>query len=229
MLWANPWVVQTSRDRVNWRYFSIFAKDCIGLHPINHTDSPFGHSRCVLIGIQAMTSCFYPNQADFLFCDIFRKGTDGIRATTDTGNHIVWQTTFFFQDLTFRFFTDHFLEFMHNGWVRVRANSRTQNVKGIQIRHPCSKGSINSVFQGLSPGFNRMNGCPHHFHAEDIQALAFHVFCPHVDITGHTELSCRSCCSYTVLTGSCFSNHARFAHAFSQEDLPQNVIQFMRT
>ena len=178
----------------------------------------------VLIGIQAMTSSFYPNQTDFLFCDIFRKGTDGIGATTNTGNHIVWQTTFFFQDLTFRLFADHFLEFMHNGWVRVRSNSRTQNIKSIEVCHPCSKSSINGVFQGLGSCFNRMNGCPHHFHAEDIQALAFDVFCPHVDITGHAKLSCRSCCSHTVLTSSCFSNHARFAHALSQEDLPQDVI-----
>ena len=229
MLWTNPWVVQTSRNRVNWRYFSIFAKNSICLHTIDNSYSPFGHGSGVLIGIQAMTSCFYPNQADFLFFDIFRKGTDGIGATTNTGNHIVWQTTFFFQNLTFRLFTDHFLEFMHNGWVRVRSNSRTQNVKGIQIRHPCSKSSINGVFQGLGSCFNRMNGCPHHFHAEDIETLTLHVFCPHVDITGHTKFSCRSCCSDTVLTCSCFSNHARFAHALSQEDLPQNVIQFMRT
>ncbi len=55
------------------------------------------------------------------------------------------------------------------------------------------------------------------------------IFCPHVDITGHAKLSCRSCCSHTMLTSSCFSNHARFAHAFGQEDLPQDVIQFMRT
>lgn len=26
------------------------------------------------------------------------------------------------------------------------------------------------------------------------------------------------------VTSSCFSNHARFAHAFGQEDLPQDVI-----
>ena len=215
MLWTNPWVVQTSRDRVHWRYFSIFAKDSVGLHPIDNSYSPLSHGRCVLVCVQTMTSCFNTDQFDFLIAYILGEGTDGIGSTTNTGNHIVWQTTFFFQDLTFRLFTDHFLEFMDNGWVRVRSNSRTQNIKSIEVCHPCSKSSINGVFQGLGSCFNCMNGCPHHFHAEDIETLTLHVFCSHVNITGHTELSCRSCCSHTMLTGSCFSDHARFAHALS--------------
>ncbi|EID30446.1 hypothetical protein HMPREF1110_0357 [Streptococcus mitis SK579] len=183
----------------------------------------------MLICIKSVTSSFNPNQFDFFISYILRKSTNGIGTTTYTGNNVVWQASFFFQDLTTRFFTDDLLELVDNGWIRVRTYSRTQNIESFKVIHPCSKGCINRILKSSCPRFNCVNSCSHHLHTENIETLTLHIFCPHVDITGHTKLGCSRCCRNTVLTSSCFRNHSFFAHAFSKKDLSQNIVKFVRT
>ena len=82
--------------------------------------------------------------------------------------------------------------------------SRSQNVEGFKVIHPCSKGCINRILKGTRSSFNCVNSCSHHLHTENIETLTLHILCPHVDITGHAKLGCSRCCRNTVLTSSCF-------------------------
>ena len=118
---------------------------------------------------------------------------------------------------------------MDNRRIRVRSDSRSQNIEGFQITHPSSKGCIYCILEGFGACFHSVNSRPHHFHAEDIKALAFYILCTHVNIALHTKLSCscRSC--HTMLTCSSFSDDSGLAHTLSQKNLPQNIIELMGT
>ena len=77
------------------------------------------------------------------------------------------------------------------------------------------KGCINCILEGFGACFHSVNSRSHHFHTENIEALALYILCPHVDITLHTKLSCgcRSC--HTMLAGSSFSDDSSLAHTLS--------------
>ena len=169
----------------------------------------------MLVCIKTPSSRFNTNQLDFFIRHILGEGADSIGAATYAGNNIVRQAAFLVQNLPARFFTDHLLELMDNGRIRVRTDSRTQDIEGFQIAHPSSKGCIHSILEGFGARFHCMNSRTHHFHAEDIKALAFYILCTHVNIALHTKLSCgcRSC--HTMLASSSFSDDSGLAHALS--------------
>ncbi len=76
VLWTNPWIVQTSRDRVNWAELSIFLKDCM-LHSIDNS----------LPMVIVALCCRYLNRDQRLLqfassSATYWKSSDGIQTTT---------------------------------------------------------------------------------------------------------------------------------------------------
>ena len=215
MFGTNSRIVQACRNGVNRCHLTIFSKDSVGLHTVHYSDASFGHGRRMLVCVKSTPSCFNTDQLDFFIRHILGEGANSIGTTTYTGNNIVRQAAFLVQNLTTRFFTNHLLELMDNRRIRVRSDSRTQNIEGFQITHPSSKGCIHSILEGFGACFHSVNSRTHHFHAENIEALAFHILCSHVDIALHTKLrcGCRSC--HTMLTSSSFSDDSCLAHPLS--------------
>ena len=84
----------------------------------------------MLVCIKTPSSRFNTNQLDFFIRHILRERADSIGTTAYTSNNIVWQAAFLVQNLPARFFTNHLLKLMDNRRIRVRTDSRTQNIEG---------------------------------------------------------------------------------------------------
>ncbi len=135
------------------------------------TDSPFGHEsccgvdRCPSFHVQQLTPISWLLSS---FCDILWKRHWWLEPPpTQSALHTIRQMTFF-QDLTFRFFSLITLNrrtlLCKGEW----AKQQTQNVKGTW-RSAIHAQTASTCTQGLSPGFNRMDGCPI-ISMEDIQS-----------------------------------------------------------
>ena len=68
------------------------------------------------------------------------------------------------------------------------------------------------------------NFCAHESHAGDVEGLAFHIDCAHVDGAVHAEAGANGGGGDAVLAGSGFGDDAFFAKAFGEEDLADGVV-----
>ena len=76
---------------------------------------------------------------------------------------------------------------------------------------------------------NSLNLSPEKFHAENIKGLAFHIHSTHINLAFKTH-QCRSRrCGYAMLTGARLSHDTFLTHALSQQNLPKNIVDFVRT
>ena len=64
-------------------------------------------------------------------------------------------------------------------------------------------------------------------HAGDIQCLALHINCSHVNAALKTKACCRRGCGDAVLASPCLGDNPLLAHAPSEQDLAEGVIDLV--
>src|SRR5919109_3082105 len=76
------------------------------------------------------------------------KDTNGIAATTNTGNNHVWQASLLRQYLFTSFFPDNRLKITHDTWVWMGAENRANQIKSrFNVRYPVPDCFIDSIFK----------------------------------------------------------------------------------
>ncbi len=92
--WTSPWVVQTSRNRAGATFTMFCQKDSMVFYHRQLLPSPLWSLVAACSNRYQAMMALLPQSNRLPLLRHIQKGTDGIK-TTDTGNHIVWQTTFF--------------------------------------------------------------------------------------------------------------------------------------
>jgi hypothetical protein len=101
-------------------------------------------------------------------------------------------------------------------------------VRGGNVGDPIPHGFTDGVFQGAAAGSNADDFGAEQAHAEDVQALAAHVFFAHINRAIETEEGADAGGGNTVLTGSGFGDDAVFIHAAGEQGLAETVVDFVR-
>ncbi len=178
--------------------------------------------------VQTASSRFHTNQLYILVLDVWVKNTHGIGATTHRRQDVIRLTTSVLGHLLHALITDHALEIAHHHRVRMRASHRTNNVEGIaDIGDPIAHGFVQRIFQGTRTGFHRNDRRTQQLHAVHIGSLTAYVFATHVDHTFQTVASGNGCRCHAVLACAGFSNNAWLAHAASQQNLTDTVVDLV--
>ena len=138
--------------------------------------------------------------------------------------------TFLFHKLPLDFFANDTLKSCYHVGIRMRTHSRTDEIERIfGAFTPCHQGFVHGVFQGFVATFGRHYCGPKHTHTFHINVLSLHIEGSHVDATFHTHQCAGSGCGNSMLSSTCFSNDALFAHTLSKEDLTEGIVDFMST
>ena len=110
----------------------------------------------------------------------------------------------------------------------MRAKHATQEVMcSTNIGHPVAHRLVDRVLQRPGAGIDATDFRAQQSHAEDVQLLAPHVFCSHVDDTFKAKQRTDRGRSYAMLSGASLGDNAMLAHPFDQQHLPQAVIDFV--
>lgn len=174
------------------------------------------------------TTCFDAEHFDGFIGQERIKEADGIGTAADAGDEEVGQAVFFFEDLTAGFITEDALEIADHDWIGVSAVSCAENVmSGTDIGDPIAHGFIDRFLKGLLAGCDRDDFCPEHFHAEDIEGLAFAIDRAHVNDAFQAKHGADRCGGDSVLPGAGFSDDAGFSHSPGEENLAHGIVDFM--
>jgi len=111
----------------------------------------------------------------------------------------------------------------------MRSERTAQQVIGMMhICHPVAHRLVDRVLQGARPGVDGSYLRAKQLHSEDIQTLATHVLCAHVNDALQPKQRAHSCSRDAVLTCACLGNDALFLHAARQQSLAQGIVDFVR-
>ena len=97
----------------------------------------------------------------------------------------------------------------------------------INRRDPIAHGFIDCFLEGGLTGGDRADLGTHQAHACDIERLAFHVDCAHVDHALHAEARADGGGRDSVLASAGFGDDAFFAKPLGDEDLPEGVVDLV--
>ena len=84
------------------------------------------------------------------------------------------------------------------------------------------------VFKRASAAIDRDDLCAQKFHAVDVQSLTTSILRPHENFALHIKKRGGSGGSDSVLTRASLGDQSSLAHFFSQQRLPQHIINFVR-
>ena len=185
--------------------------------------------RTVLTRFNAVAGRLNANQPNAGFVDKIGKHADGVRSAANAGDHRIRQATLFFEDLRFSLFSDHALEFTHDGRERVWACRGTEHiVGGFVAARPVAQRFITGIFQRGRTAVHRDHFRPHQTHTEHVRRLAFHVFRPHIDAALQAEQGAGEGRGHAVLARAGFGDNFGFTHTFGEQSLAKHLISFMR-
>ena len=200
----------------------------IRLTALQHTQfTPFKPSS-VISSRDASTTGFDADHAHRFVFQKIEAEPDRVGAAAHTGDHLVRQTAFAFEQLFLRLLPNHAVEIAHHHRIRVRAQGGSQNImRGTDIRHPVAHGFVDRFLEGFLAGFDADTLSPHQPHPKYVQGLALHIHGAHVNAAFETKLRADCGRGHTMLTRPGFGDDPFFAHAFRQQHLANRVVDFM--
>ena len=95
------------------------------------------------------------------------------------------------------------------------------------VGHPVAHRLADCFFEGLLAGLHPYHLRPHETHPENVERLALHVDCPHVDRAIQPELGAHRRRGDTMLSGTGLGDHALLAHPSGEQGLAEGVVDFM--
>ena len=182
----------------------------------------------MLTFIDAATAGFDADEADAWFVKEFEESTDGVGASADTGDDIVWQTSFSAQNLLFGFDGDDAVEIADHHRIRVRTIGRPQNVMRLaNVGDPVAHGLVDSLLERALAGLDAPDLGAHETHAVYVEGLAFHVYRAHVDDALQAKAGADSSGSGAMLAGAGLSDDALLPHTDGEQSLADDIIDLM--
>ncbi len=182
----------------------------------------------VLFGEDPLAAGFDADHADGGVLEEGVEEADGVGAAADAGDEEVWEALFAFEDLAAGLVADHPLEVTDHDGVGVGAIGGAEDVvSGADMGDPVAHGLVDGFLEGLLAGLDGDDLRAEHFHAEDVEGLAFAVDGAHVDDALEAEHGGDGGGGDAVLAGAGFGDDAGFAHAAGEEDLAEGVIDFV--
>ena len=92
---------------------------------------------------------------------------------------------------------------------------------------PFAQCFVYGIFKRLSAARYSVDFRAEQFHAVNVERLTLCILLAHEDFAFHAHESGRRSSGNAVLTCARFGNDACFAHAFGEQYLSQNIVQFM--
>src|ERR1035441_5579023 len=172
---------------------------------------------------------FHADQTHARFIDEGMKDADRVAAAAHTREDGIGQAILRQLYLAHGFLSDYFMKVADHDGIRVRAESRAQQVVGGRdVGDPVAHGFAYGVLKGPAAV-----GYGYHFgaqqtHAEDVETLAPHVLFAHVDGAIEAEKRADRCRSDAMLAGAGFGDNAFLPHAPREQRLSDTVVDFVR-
>lgn len=177
-----------------------------------------------------MATGFNTDQSHAGILDKVVKGTDGVGATTDTGNDSIRQLAHFFVHLGLDFSTNNPLEVTDNGGERVGTDGGANEVmRSVHSSDPISQSLVDSVLQGLGTRRDGNNTATEHLDPENVQLLPPHILGTHENITLHAKLGADGGGRDTVLTGTRLGDNSSLTQSLGEENLADGIVNLVRT
>ena len=198
---------------------------------MQHAGTPASQRSAMLhLGVHAFTPGFDADDSHRTVIEEGIKQPHGIGAAADGGNQCIRQAAFLLQHLSARFFADNSLEISYHRGIGVGTCHRANAVEGIfHIGHPVAQRVIHRVFQCAATGGDWHHFCAQKLHAKHIWRLALNVMRTHIDHTFQTKFGTNRSGGHPMLTRTGFGDNPAFSHATGQDNLAQDIINFMRT
>ncbi len=229
VFWPYAGIVQARRNAEPFQNLPVVVLQQIRPVAVQHAGATTCQRRAVFhLGVHTFAARFHADDVNRPIVQKREEQPHRVRPTADCGNDRVGQTPFGGLHLFFGLFADDGLEIAHHGGVRVRACDGADAVKRIaHVGDPITQGVVHGVFQCAAATGDRHHFGPQQFHAEHVGRLAFHVVGPHVHHAFQTELGTNGRRCHAVLARAGLRDDAGFAHATGQDDLAQNVVDFV--
>lgn len=175
-----------------------------------------------------MATGFNTDQSHAGILDKVVKSTDGVGATTDTGNDSIRQLAHLFVHLRLDLSTNNPLEVTDNGGEGVGTDGGANEVmRSVQSSDPISQSLVDSVLQGLGTRRDGDNTATKHLDPENVQLLPPHILCTHENITLHAKLGADGGGSDTVLTGTRLGDNSSLTQSLGEENLANGIVNFV--
>ena len=153
-----------------------------------------------------------------------------IGAAAHTGHQHIGQAPKGLRTLAFGFLANHGVKIPHQHRVGMGARHGAQDVVGaFHVGHPIANGLTGGVLEGGAAGRHRLHRGSEQTHPKDVEGLAAHVFCAHVDHAVQTEAGAHGGRGHPVLASAGFGNDPLFAHAQGQQGLAEGVVDLVGT
>ena len=223
-------VIETGRDGMGTHDLAVFVFHQVGTVAVQYARNAFVQRCSVVVAVQPQTTGFNAVHGHFRVFDVWVEHTNGVRATTDTGNNRIWLTANLLFTLALGFATNDALEVTYQHWVRVRTGRGTNDVEGVvNVGYPVTHRLVHGVFQGRCTGRNRVHFGTQQLHAVHVQLLTLNVGRTHEDLAFQTKTGRYGGRCHAVLTSTGFSNDFLFAHKLGQQRLTNGVVHLVGT
>src|SRR5579883_28822 len=187
-----------------------------------------GETRGVRAQLGAATARFDSDQLDGGVVYEGVKHSDGVASAADAGEDRIRQTALALEDLPARFIADDAVKIANHHGVGVRAERGAEQVmRAVDVGDPIAHSFADGILEGAAAGSDADNFRAQHAHAEDVQALAAHVFLAHVDDALESEKRADGGGGDAVLSRAGFGDDALLAHAAGEQRLAQAVVDLV--
>src|SRR5215470_14637281 len=111
-------------------------------------------------------------------------------------------------------------------WPRNRSD---QIVGTADVGHPIPERLVHGILECLAPGLYDAYLSAEQLHSKNIQRLTLDIFLPHENFPAETKSGGDSGRRHPMLSGASLSNNALLAHAPSEQNLTDGIVDFVCT
>src|SRR5438067_7954128 len=110
----------------------------------------------------------------------------------------------------------------------MRTESATQKIiRVVYVRHPIAQRFVDCILQRACASIHGNYFSPEQPHSKNIERLASHIFCAHVDDALQAKHRANRRRRDAVLTCTCFGNYSVSAHSPREQRLPHRVVDLV--
>ena len=228
MFRADSRIIQPCRNGVYGINLALIILAEQRFHTVEYPHAPFSNGCRVIRSIYTFSGRFASNQLHVLVRNKMIEHAHGIASAAYTGQYGRRQPAFLFQNLLAGFLAYYRLKISdhHREWMW--SHSRSNNIMCvIHTAYPFTHSFINRVLQHPGARSHGVYLSAKQFHAVYVQCLSLSIFLSHEYFTFQSqERRCRSG-SHPMLPCTGFCNDTGLAHLFSQQALPQCIVNLM--
>jgi hypothetical protein len=230
VLGADGGVVESGTHRVGELDLAVVVGEEPGFGALEDAEFTALEAGGVALGDDSVASGFDADEADLGVIDKRVEESHGVGPAADAGDEKVGKAAFFLKNLLAGLEADDAVEVAHHHGKGVGSEGGAEDVVGVvDGGDPVAHGFVDGFLEGgLASGDGDDLGA-HEAHAGNVEGLAFHVDCAHIDGAVHAEAGADGGGGDAVLAGTGFGDDAGFAEALGEEDLADGVVDLMRS